>query len=414
MRKFLVVVFVCMFFVSGFSVKITMAMGTTGKVMEVLYEQLELFSKEYPDIQVEVMHLPESSTTQHDLLATYLASGNPDPVIFSIDCIWPAEFEPFLVDLSNDYEYFEFEDFFEGSSRSVKVGDKIVGVPWVIDAGMLYYRKDLLDKYGYDVPETWDELYQTAKDISSKEGIHGFVWQGARYEGLVCDVFEFVRSFGGELIDGEKVVVDDPQYFNKNVAAITFMKKLIDDGISPRGVITHMEEEARRIFQNGEAVFMRNWSYAWILANDENSPVQGKIGVTTIPKGPEPDGRSSSTLGGWSLAINGNASDEQIDAAKKLIRFLTSKEQQVYKSINDGTTPARKSAYLDPRTLEVFPFFEEMYEVYLAAEPRPVSPIYTEISYEIQVAVHQVLASNKNPEVALKELSNNLRNLMSY
>ena len=401
MKRLLGVLLVTLTFISCFSIKITMAMGTTGKVMEVLYDQLDLFMELYPDIQVEVMHLPESSTTQHDLLVTYLASSNPDPVVFSIDCIWPAEFEPFLVDFSDNYEQYDFDDFFQGSLDSVKVGNKIVSVPWVIDAGMLYYRKDLLEKYGYDVPDTWEDLFIISKDIAQKEGIHGFVWQGARYEGLVCNFFEFVRSFGGEIVEDGKVVATDPKYYENNINALKFMKKLIDEGVSPKGVTTHMEEEARRIFQNGEAVFMRNWSYAWVLANDENSPVKGKIGVTTIPKGPAPYGRSSSTLGGWSLAINANANKDQIEAAKKLIHFLTSKEQQVYKSINDGTTPARKSAYMDPRTLETFPFFEEMFDVYLAAEPRPVSPIYTEISYVIQTSVHNVLALNEDPKKPL-------------
>ncbi|MGY4686220.1 ABC transporter substrate-binding protein [Petrotoga sp. DB-2] len=409
MKKVVVLFAILTMVLSAFSITITIAAGAVGKELEVLYEQVEIFSKENPDITVNVLPMPNSSTDRHDLYVTYLASGTPDPDVLMLDVIWPAEFAPFLVDLTDDYDYFGLDGFFPGTVASNIVDGSLVSVPWFTDAGILYYRKDLLEKYGYDVPETWDELYTAAKDISEKEGIEGFVWQGARYEGLTCDVMEFVHSFGGEIMKEGEVVVDDPEYYDNNVAAITFMDKLIEDGVSPAGVTTYMEEEGRRVFQNGDAVFMRNWPYAWPLVNAPESPVAGKVGITVLPKGPEPDGRNSATLGGWNLGINANSSPAEIEASKKLVKFLVSKEQQVYKAVHAGQTPTLIEAYNDPRTIEANDFYADLLDVFLNAEPRPISPIYAEISYEIQVAVHEVLTQQAEPEKALNNLAENLK-----
>ncbi|ABX30776.1 extracellular solute-binding protein family 1 [Petrotoga mobilis SJ95] len=412
MKKVVVLFAILTMVLSAFSITITMTAGAVGRELEVLNEQVEMFMKENPDITVNVLPMPNSSTDRHDLYVTYLASGTPDPDVLMLDVIWPAEFSPFLVDLTDDYDYFGLDGFFPGTVASNTVDGSLVAVPWFTDAGILYYRKDLLEKYGYDVPETWDELYTIAKDISQKEGIEGFVWQGARYEGLTCDVMEFVHSFGGEIMKDGEVVVDDPEYYDNNVAAITFMDKLIEDGVSPRGVTTYMEEEARRIFQNGDAVFMRNWPYAWSLVNAPESPVAGKVGITVLPKGPEPDGRNSATLGGWNLGINANSSAAEVEASKKLIKFLLSKEQQVYKAVYSGQTPTMIEAYNDPRTIEANPFYADLLDVFLNAEPRPISPIYAEISYEIQVAVHEVLTQQAEPEDALNNLAENLKSIV--
>ncbi|MFY9125401.1 MAG: extracellular solute-binding protein, partial [Defluviitoga tunisiensis] len=208
MKKVLALLMILVLAFSAFSVTITMTAGAVGTELETLYKQIDMFMKENPDITVQVMPMPNSSTDRHDLYVTYLASGVPDPDVLMLDVIWPAEFAPFLVDLTDDYKYFELDEFFPGTVDSNTVDGRLVSVPWFTDAGILYYRKDLLQKYGYDVPKTWDELFNIAKDISAKEGINGFVWQGARYEGLTCDVMEFVHSFGGEIIESGDVVVD--------------------------------------------------------------------------------------------------------------------------------------------------------------------------------------------------------------
>ncbi|WP_407701734.1 ABC transporter substrate-binding protein [Thermosipho ferrireducens] len=390
---------------------ITMTSGGVGKELEVLYAQLKEFMKENPDIVVTVIPMPDSSTERHDLYVTYLAAGETDPDVLMLDVIWPPEFAPFLEDLTKDYDYFELDKFLPGTVKSVTVNGRIVAIPWFTDAGLLYYRKDLLEKYGYkNPPKTWDELVEMASKISKAEGIHGFVWQGARYEGLVCDFMEYVWSFGTDVLDDKgKVIINNP----KAVEALQLMVDLIYKyKISPEGVTTYMEEDARRIFQNGEAVFMRNWPYAWSLVNSDESPIKGKVGVVPLPKGPGEEGRHAATLGGWNLGINIFSSKKEKEAAKKLIKFLTSYNQQLYKAENAGQNPTLKAVYNDPKLKEAAPFMVELFDVFINALPRPRTANYAEVSDAIQRYVHAALTKQMTPEKAIAGLEKELKLLL--
>ncbi|HOJ93898.1 MAG TPA: extracellular solute-binding protein, partial [Fervidobacterium nodosum] len=245
MKKFVFVALLLVLSVVTFSrVTITMTAGAVGKELEVLYAQLDRFMKANPDIKVSVMPMPNSSTERHDLYVTYLASGEKEPTVLMLDVIWPAEFAPYLEDLTADKDYFELSKFLPGTVKAATVGGKIVAIPWFTDAGLLYYRKDLLQKYGFkEAPKTWDELVKMAKTITAKEkNMVGFVWQGARYEGLVCDFMEYLVSFGGDVLDDAgNVVVNSPAA----VKALQFMVDLIyKEKVSPQAVTTYMEEEA--------------------------------------------------------------------------------------------------------------------------------------------------------------------------
>jgi multiple sugar transport system substrate-binding protein len=411
MKKLLVLSLVVLMAVIGMSVKITMAAGAVGKELEVLMNQIKMFNKVYPDIEVQLLPMPNSSTSRHDLYVTYLGAMTPDPDILMIDVVWPAEFAPFVEDLTNDYDYFGLKDFLPGTVKSATVQGKIVAVPWFTDAGLLYYRKDLLEKYGYDVPQTWEELKKVASDIASKEKINGMLFQLAQYEGLVCDVAEFVHSYGADFLDANgKVIISDPDNHARLVKALTTLKSFVDDGVAPKGVLTYMEEETRRPFQNGESVFLRNWPYVWSLANDpKQSKIAGKIGVAPLPMGDIEGGRHSATLGGWMLAINKYSSAAEKDAAKKFVKFLTSYDQQLYKAINAGQNPTRKAVYSDPKLKEAAPFMVELYNVFINAEPRPITPLYTEVSDAIQRHVHDFLLGKVDVEKALKDLDSELK-----
>lgn len=409
MKKLATLLLVLTAIAVGFSVKITMTSGGVGKELEVLREQLKMFKQLYPDIEVEVIPMPDSATERHDLYVTYFAAGEKDPDVLMLDVIWSAEFAPFLEDLTDDYDYFELKEFLPGTIMSVTVNGRIVAIPWFTDAGLLYYRKDLLEKYGYkNPPRTWDELVEMAKKISQAEGIIGFVWQGARYEGLVCNFLEYLWSFGGEVIDEKgKAVIDSSQA----VQALQFMVDLIyKHRITPEGVVTYMEEDARRVFQKGEAVFMRNWPYAWALLNSDDSPVKGKVGVAPLPLGP--GGRRAATLGGWNLGINKFSSKEEKEAAKKLIKFLTSYEQQLYKAIHSGQNPTRKAAYDDPKLKEAAPFMVELLSVFVNALPRPRTANYSELSDVIQKYVHAALTRQMTAEQAIKNIARELNFLL--
>ncbi|MCX7653401.1 MAG: ABC transporter substrate-binding protein [Fervidobacterium sp.] len=412
MRKVVLFALLLVLSVVAFSrVTITMTAGAVGKELEVLYAQLDRFMKANPDIKVSVMPMPNSSTERHDLYVTYLASGEKEPTVLMLDVIWPAEFAPYLEDLSADKSYFELDKFLPGTVKAATVGGKIVAIPWFTDAGLLYYRKDLLEKYGFkNPPKTWDELVKIAKTITAKEkNIVGFVWQGARYEGLVCDFMEYLISFGGDVLDDAgNVIINSPAA----VKALQFMVDLIyKEKVSPQAVTTYMEEEARRKFQNGEAVFMRNWPYAWsLLNNPKESKVAGKVGVAPLPAGPS--GKSAATLGGWMLGINKNATAEEKAAAKKLVKFLTSYDEQLYKAINAGQNPTMMDVYKNPELKKAAPFMVELYGMFINAAPRPRTAKYSEISDVIQKYTHSALTQQMSPQKAIEEMAKELNKVL--
>jgi multiple sugar transport system substrate-binding protein len=268
---------------------------------------------------------------------------------------------------------------------------------------MLYYRKDLLEKAGLEPPETFDKLLSHAKKLKSPPELWGFVFQGMQYEGLVCNFLEILWGHGGDVIDADgKVVLDSPDA----VAALSWLVKAVrEEKICPPGVTTYQEEESRNIFQEGRALFMRNWPYAWGKAQEEGSKIKGKVGI--IPTMHAPGKKSAATLGGWGLGISAHSKNK--DAAWKFIEFATSAEIQKLFHEKKSVIPTRKKLFEDKDILEKHPHYSELYKVLLAARPRPVHPRYAEISDAIQLHVSAVLVGKETPQDAAKKMAEEIR-----
>lgn len=389
-------------------VTVTISCGTVGKEFEVLKKQLNMFMKKYPNITAKPMTRPESSTETHDLYVTWLSGGAEKPDIYMLDIIWPPEVGAagWMLPLNKYLPSKERAKFLPGPINGCTYKGKLVAIPWFTDAGLLYYRKDLLGGYGFAPPETFTDLVLSAKIISGPMGIDGFVWQGAKYEGLVCDFLEYVWGSGGAALDKEgNVVINSPQA----VGALQFMVDEINKyKISPKGVLTYMEEDTRHIFQQGKAVYMRNWPYCWPLLKGADSKVKGKVGTT--PMVHAVGEQSAATLGGWNLGIS--KFSKHPEEAVKLVLFLTSLKQQAYKAIHAGQNPTRMAAYKDPEVLKANPFYKNLYDVFIHAKPRPVSPFYPRISLILQQYVHKALAQEISAKKALDKAAAEIKELL--
>jgi multiple sugar transport system substrate-binding protein len=293
----------------------------------------------------------------------------------------------------------DFSEMIAGPVAADHFEGRLYAVPWYVDAGMLYYRKDLLDKYGFTPPTTFEELVSTTKAILAKENdpaLHGFIWQGRQYEGLVCTTLEFIWGNGGDVIDstGRVAIADSPA-----VEALAFMRRLIEEKISPPLVTTAIEEMTRHIFGNGRAVFMRNWPYAWSLMQAEGLSVRGKVGVTVMPH--FKSGKSAATLGGWQLGVNRFSRHKE--AAILLVKFLLRRESQKFIALHTGLKPAWKDLYDDPELRDAQPFVAELLPVMMAARPRPVTPYYLMMSQILQAEFSAIITGIKSPEKGLNE-----------
>ena len=264
---------------------------------------IDEYNAAHPGVLVKFQAMPANTDTQHDAYVTYLSAHESNIDLYSLDVIWTAEFARagWIVELPEGY--IETGDFLEGPVESVTYDGKLYAVPWFTDAGVLYYRRDLLEDAGLPVPETWTQFKAACGRLAARNEMEGFVWQGARYEGLVCNFLEFLWSVGGSL-DSETVTERPAEAERGIVKALELMRSFLDDGISPGGVLTYKEEDSRRLFTEGQAVFLRNWPYAWSMAEGEGSKIRGLAGIAPLPPVPAMSApRTSCHSGGtWRMA----------------------------------------------------------------------------------------------------------------
>lgn len=363
--------------------------------------------------EVEVVSTPNSSTERLALYQQLLAAGAPDIDVFQIDVIWPGMLASHFIDL-RPYAGERLDGQLPAVVASNTVGGKLVAMPWFTNAGVLYYRSDLLDKYGKPLPETWAQLAATARRIQDAERaagskkMWGYVWQGRAYEGLTCDALEWVASHGGGTIveaDG-KVSIDNPRAVKALAQAAGWV-----GSITPEGVLNYAEEESRGVFQSGNAVFMRNWPYAWALAQAADSPVRGKVGVAPLPKGGA-QGSHAATLGGWSLAVSRYSRHPKL--AADLVMYLTSPAQQKRRAIQGAYNPTVVALYRDPEVLAANPFFGKLYQTLVDATARPSAVTgqrYNRVSNAFTNAVWAVLAGKSDAASSLSSLARQLNRL---
>ncbi len=386
--------------------------GSVGRDLEILRGNLDKFEADTGHT-VSIVSMPPSTTDQFGQYALWLAAQNEDIDVYRTDVIWAPQLANHFLDLSTaaaDVVGSHFPSIIESQT----VNGRLVAIPMFTDAPALYYRKDLLEKHGAGVPGTWAELAATAQTVQDAErsegndGIYGFVFQGSAYEGLTCDALEWVKSHGG----GQIVEADGTISINNQNAATALKVAASWIGtIAPEGVLAYKEEDSRGVWQTGNAVFMRNWPYAFSLGNADDSAVKGKFDVAPLPVGEGGSG-SAATLGGWNLAVSKYSKNP--DASIALALFLASEEVQKSRAIDITRLPTIVSLYDDAEVAEAQPIIPRWKNVFLNAVPRPSAPTkqnYNEVSKEFWTAVHNTLSGNGSAEENLTQLERRLKRL---
>ncbi|WP_309891846.1 ABC transporter substrate-binding protein [Archangium sp.] len=375
--------------------------------------------------EVRLVSGPRNTTEQLTLFQEQLKqqrlnADSPKIDVYRIDVTWPGLLAEHFIDLKPYVSEEVLQQHFPAIVRNNTVGGKLVAMPWFIDAGLLYYRKDLLEKHGQKPPTTWQELATVAKTVQEAEHklgnkeLWGFVFQAKEDEMLTCNALEWIGSFGGGTIVDEdgKVTINEPEA----VEALKMAASWIET-ISPKAVLNYEEEDALRDFRSGKAVFMRNWTKEWVNANAKGSKVKGKVtskgevAVMALPKGGQ-DGQSIGTLGGWQLAVSRYSKHPEI--AADLVKYLTSPEEQERRAIKATFSPTVMALYQDPEVLKANPFYKSLLETFTTAVARPshvTGPHYISVSTEFFNTVHAVLSKSGKPEDKLKDLQKTLEGM---
>lgn len=387
-------------------------LGTVGNDVEN-FKKLVKPWEEATGNTVKLVPMPASTSDQFGQYRLWLAAGNKDIDLYQTDVIWAPQLAEQLVDLSEAAKDL-VPKHLPAVIQSQTVNGKLVALPLFTDAPALYYRKDLLQKHGARVPKTWEELTETARKIQDAEraegkgDLWGFVWQGNAYEGLTCNALEWIRSFGG----GQIVEPDGTISVNneKAAAALDLAESWIGT-ISPQGVLAYQEEEARGVWQTGNAVFMRNWPYAYSLGNGADSAVKGRFDVAPLPSGGENDS-SAATLGGWNVGVSKYS--EHKEEAISLALFLAGPDVQKQRAIMASSLPTIVKLYDDPDIAAAQPIIPRWKDVLLGAVPRPSASAkvkYNELSSKFWSAVHETLSGNGSAAENLELLELDLEDL---
>jgi len=383
------------FAASAQAAEIAMAANSTGKNLNFIRERLAEFEKQSGH-KVKLVTMPPSSSEQFSQYRLWLAAGNTDVDVYQTDIVWAPQLADQFVDLTAAAKDV-IGQHFPSVVASQTVDGKLVAMPMYTDAPAMFYRKDLLDKYGKQPPKTWKEMAETAKEIQDKEraagqkDMWGFVFQGSAYEGLTCNALEWVASAGG----GHIVETNgDITINNEKAAAALDMAKSWIGTISPQGALAYKEEEARGVWQTGNSVFMRNWPYAYALGNGADSAIKGKFSVAPLPAGADGEAPAS-TLGGWNVAVSKYSKSQ--DAAIELVKFLTSAETQKKRAVELSNMPTIAALYDDKDVAAAQPFMPQWKPIFETAVPRPSAATkvkYNEVSSKFWGAVHNTLSGS--------------------
>ena len=377
--------------------------GTTQKL-------IRMFNDKNKGKYKVIFHQGNADTGQRfDKLRTQMQAGGEDLDVILGDVIWTAQLaeSDWISDLSDRFTESQRKEFLPGSVEAIIYEGKAFGMPWFTDTGLLYYRKDLLQESGFDdPPKTWDELKQMTLKVREDAGLeYGFVFQGAAYEGGVCDGMEFIWTHGGEVLDPNdptKVLVDSPEA----IAGLATERSMITEGISPEGVTVYKEDESAGAFLNGDAVFLRNWPYVYALVGTSEYPKlkPEQVGVSELPSADGEPGNG--TVGDQPLYISSSATDP--DAAWKFIQFLSAPEQQKIRAVEGAYLPTRTALYSDPEIQENVPVVPLAQEALQHTRPRPVSPYYSDMSLEMAEQFNASLSGDISPEEAARTLKEQL------
>ena len=382
--------------------RLTIATSALGREGTLVRQQVARFAALHPEMPIEVRSAPDEADTRHQLYVHWLNAYAAEPDVLQLDVVWTAEFAAAGWVLPLDRFRPDTGAFFPASVAANTWHGGLFALPWFIDVGMLYWRTDLAARAPADFATLSSEAGQPGPPS-------GFVWQGARYEGLVTVFLEHLGGFGGSILDNRGRVVVDSE---PAVRALTYMRDGIHrNGSVPGDVLSFQEEHTRFAFQNGRARFMRNWPYAVPLLNDPSqSAVVGRFAVAPMPAAP--GGTSTAALGGSQLAIN--AHSRQPAQAWALISYLLEPAQMIERARVVGQYPSRPSLYDDPDLQAALPIpAADARAIVDRSVPRPVTPVYSELSGILQVQLHRALTEQVEPRAALSLAAAEMRALLA-
>lgn len=372
---------------------------------QVWRQVLDKFEAANPGTKVAIETGGNTSETQAQYLNTIMSAKDPSLDVLILDVIRPAQFA--AAGWTVPFEGKDMSAYLPAYAEANTVNGKVVALPAFADSMFLYYRKDLLDKYGIAPPKTWDELTAAAKKIAEGEknpDLQGLSFQGKAIEGAVCTFLLPYWSQGKNLVENGKLTFDKTAAVN----SLKLWKSFVDQGVAKKNIAEVATDDTRKEFQAGNVVFAVNWSYAWAQSQGKDSAVVGKVGVARLPA--VAGGEQATCLGGWEWGVSAYSNHK--DEAQNLVEYLSSQDTSTFMAVNGSLLPTYPAAYKDEAVLKAAPWFADALQVVETAKPRPVTPRYNEVSEVIRTTVNAVLAGVTTPEDGAAQIEARLKRII--
>ncbi|WP_096271078.1 extracellular solute-binding protein [Paucisalibacillus globulus] len=366
--------------------KVTIKLGAQNDNTPATQALIDAFNESQDKYVVEWDPLTNDSAQMHDQLLNSLNSGSSEYDVLSLDVVWAGEFagagflEP--IDVFMNGAGFSKDQFNAGSMASGNYTGKQYTLPFFPDLGLLYFRSDIVSEEDAAILEsgdyTYEDLYAMAEKYTGEEGTkYGFLYQSKQYEGLTVNVTEFTNAYSDVK------------------AGLEMMYKFTTADFSPSDLLNYTEAESHTNFEQGNAIFERNWPYQFgrIKGQEDGVTVSlEQVGIAPLPNG--------GSVGGWLLGINKNS--ENIEGAWEFIAFASGEEGQKIMATEGGYLPGFNALLEDEEVVagNEMLSYEGFKNALANTLARPVSPEYNAVSDTIQVEAHKYLSSGEGLDEA--------------
>lgn len=375
----------------------------------VMEEVIAAFEEDHPRIKINYVQLPDDTNDKYDIISNKLSTQQDSIDVFDADVTWPSIFvkSEWVANLDPFFSDDELQGYLSSAIDAATVDGMLYGIPYRIDSGVLFYRKDLLEKYNYQVPKTYTELRETALAIQAQEpDLNGFAASWKNFEGLTCNFFEILWSGGYDINTTQAPYSFEAKGLDET---LTLMQSMIHiDKIVSADALTYSSGDLRAAFIEGNLIFMRDWPTGWRKLS-ESPELKDKIAVAPLPS-LKPDQESYGAFGGWMYMVSKESKHKK--EAVEWIKFLTTYENEKLMNLKYNYIPSRAALYSDEEVLGRMPFLDDMFDYFNESKPRPKVANYDELSLLLQSQVHLTLQNGQTPKEAIMMLEELLPRLL--
>ena len=343
--------------------------------------------------------LPSDADGQRDQLVRRLAARDAGMDLLGMDVTWTAEFAEanWIRELTPEQITQANQDILGPPIDTTIWKDKQYGIPKHTNVQLLWYRKSLVP----NPPKTFDEMMAQAQALKDRGQTYEIGFTAAQYEGYVVNINNLVKLEGGTIVNADSTA---PTIDDKTVSALTLLQRLATSGLTSASLSNAQEPEVFADLQNGRSAFSLNWPYVLSSMREANPELVPDLGFTTYPT-INPGDTPGTTLGGMNYAISTYSlhPDEAFDAAM----CMRSPENQLKHALDAGNPPTNRTIYDQPEFQEKYPMYQELLVQLQNAVPRPISPVYQNISTILSTTLSPPAAIN--PPASAEQLRSSIQ-----